>query len=480
MESIGNAAANLEASIGVPKQTAGLPSGMESLNNPAYLEPSIESPQKKTSSLLSLPRELRNIIWQHIPPQKGSKGNLKSSMSILRTCKQVYAEVEPIIYKNEALWFRLKQSYDRHSWIQVSNTRGAVWHLGTNIDEYSQAWINLPYYKLTGIKIEIEAPYSEFDVTYNNLGPLICLWKKSDIGFSDIRVVPLYFVVLEPFWRVRNVEKAKVHYTEALLKSDRKELPLDFFEKAMMLKVPFGDFDTQWDYCPLEWEEWDDKYVKKDLDQRFLRFQRFLDGDPSWEANMLRLERFSTWYTDTLSGKSKYLDEMERAWKESRCRRVDLDDLHIRHRMMMALNPMSAAIKVLRLHDKKVQDTMSREDFLLRFENRLENQLTLTRRASSYAHKVLEDLAPHTAKIYKLKAKWDREEWFKYYPDGIPVLRHPNINLRLFTQEMGTAYSKNASDDLKRRFGEEWDRVMRVADIHFRLKACFRGRTMVC
>jgi hypothetical protein len=69
--------------------------------------------------LAKLPAELRQIIWQNIGTQNES--GLKPSMGVLRTCRQLYGEVFPIMYNKEILCFKVAPRYQYRSWISVSN-----------------------------------------------------------------------------------------------------------------------------------------------------------------------------------------------------------------------------------------------------------------------------------------------------------------------------------------------------------------------
>ena len=62
-------------------------------------------------------------------------------------------------------------------------------------------------------------------------------------------------------------------------------------------------------------DQWDDKSLQDDQDQMFMDVDIELDMLPGITANMMRLERFSSWYTDGSGSESKYERELERILK---------------------------------------------------------------------------------------------------------------------------------------------------------------------
>jgi len=109
----------------------------------------------------------------------------------------------------------------------------------------------------------------------------------------------------------------------------------------MILKEPFG--------CYIAEGEWSDNSTQKSLDRNFLQFDNALDDLPGPTARMLRLERFSSWFEDGLHSKSKYLDELERAYHSNYCSSVNtLLSIYNNCSMAMAFNPLSATMQEMR------------------------------------------------------------------------------------------------------------------------------------
>ena len=62
-------------------------------------------------------------------------------------------------------------------------------------------------------------------------------------------------------------------------------------------------------------EEWDDWGIQEDLDDLSVDLDLELDVLPGKTANMMRLHRFTTWYTPRLGSDYKYVEEYERIIK---------------------------------------------------------------------------------------------------------------------------------------------------------------------
>lgn len=109
-------------------------------------------------NLIRLPRELRDMIWENVCPQDDELNpSSKNSLASLRTCRQIYTELSPKVYEKEVLLVRISPTYQIGSWLCFQNSRGAKWHVKDLEDARTRGFSNLPYKKLKGVKIEIEA-----------------------------------------------------------------------------------------------------------------------------------------------------------------------------------------------------------------------------------------------------------------------------------------------------------------------------------
>jgi hypothetical protein len=65
--------------------------------------------------------EVREEVRKNLRSQNG---NIKESVNILRTCRQLYHETFQHIYTPETLTFKISPIYDRKSWIGVTSSFG--------------------------------------------------------------------------------------------------------------------------------------------------------------------------------------------------------------------------------------------------------------------------------------------------------------------------------------------------------------------
>jgi hypothetical protein len=319
--------------------------------------------------LAQLPREVRDLIWEHFVPSYGQRTNL----GILRTCRQLYEEVAALVYQNEVLRFHISPTYQYQSWLLIVTRRGAELHLCDLQDATSRGFSSLPYTKLKGIRVEVEAPDS------TDPGQMICLWKKAvslvDLllqvdGLPDLEIhftnskpskwstdgiaqqsIPCdrnhkyyneydedFEAILQPFCRLRNVRSASVHVATTI--DDVGHL-LENAAAFMTLDKPFGCYRAE--------GGWSDDSTQTSLDKNFLQFDNALDDLPGPTARMLRLERFSSWFEDGLHSESKYLDELERAYHSNHYSSENiLFSIYGRCGMVLAFNPLSATMQEMR------------------------------------------------------------------------------------------------------------------------------------
>lgn len=105
-----------------------------------------------------------------------------------------------------------------------------------------------------------------------------------------------YRIVLTAFYRSCNVRNARVYLPENMA-CDDKIAYVAVMELALMLKDSTGALlDVKDPWC-LE-------NLQKSQDQLFMDLDRELDLLPGTTANMMRLERFSSWYSDGFGSNS--------------------------------------------------------------------------------------------------------------------------------------------------------------------------------
>lgn len=466
--------------------------------------------------LANLPAEVRAEVWENLRSQDD---NMKTPMSILRTCRQLYHEISHHIYPKEILTFKLSPIYDRKSWISVTSSFGTTM-LESSSHAKSLGFKDLPYHHLKGIEIQIEAPDPR------DPGQLFNLWSKArslvDLLLGERGRLPevaihllatssySWFldgnlqsssiphprgdyidagVILLELCRIRNC-KAEIHVPPALKGNATLDKYLEFFEFVIGLDKPFGTFfHKEGDGT------WADDATAECLDSNFVELHNALDELRGPTAAMMRLERFRDWYDDNcLGGASSYLGELERILKTSVGAEEEggngvVDDkvarIKWRHRLMVAFNPLSA---------KMQQFNAKREEFfglavngtqLMRcfegwsglsmwtqkqwerywlagqderrgweYENYKELDRTERKKIRKNEEKVKElEALRHGVPTQPEEDGWDREEWLKFYPRGIPLL---TAALFKFELSMGHLWSEDSPLAPRERF-KDWE-----------------------
>jgi hypothetical protein len=392
--------------------------------------------------LAQLPREVRDLIWEYFVPSEGQQTNL----GILQTCHQLYEEVSPLVYQNQVLQFHISPNYQYQSWLSIMTRQGAELHLRDLQDATSRGFLDLLYKKLEAIKIEIKAP------AWEDPGQIVCLWKKvTDLvdflsqvgGLPDVEVhlqdserakwstegkpqqcIPQYNLfpgydhyevdfeaILLPFCRLRNVPTASVHTTENIKGSGNL---IENYALTMMMEEPFGK--------ALDDSVWSDDYTQQCLDTIHFQFDDALDDLPGYTARMMRLDRFSSWYTDELHSESKYLRELERIY-HGKYFTPDNSKFKIEHRyrLMLTFNPMSGKmqeIQCLQTSCREHKPPYLWDESEWRSYRKLKLRLSTKYWAGAEYYSDTEDEAGGLCRM----DEWDRDAWHRYYVNGIPPL----------------------------------------------------------
>lgn len=344
-------------------------------------------------NLSRLPPEIRLQIWDHLswscnPIRSGATDlapstSSKPRLAFLQTSHWVHDEASQQLYKDLVLRFQVSPRHQYRSWLTVESNAGTSWHLQDLDDALSRGFGNLPYEKLKGIHVEIDAPCRR------DPGQIVCLWKKCrdlaglleqadralpnleihlkdstaakwcmdgqpqmSVAVDRVRRYPPrnsvidrwndqayiidedFMIALNAFYRLRNCQTAKVYLPEDMVCDG------DFaynMEAILIQKEAFGtwvDADDPWNDKVLQWEQ----------DQMFSDLDIELDILPGTTADMMRLERFSSWYMDGLGSDSKYEREFERIFKTRSNRSINskqLIKIKDRYAVMRALNPKS-------------------------------------------------------------------------------------------------------------------------------------------
>ena len=335
-----------------------------------------------------LPAEVRTIIWKHFSSQlhigrslPRKPNHLSRDQEILLTSRKIYAEVAaevPSGYNNNTIIISVRPEYRYKSWIKAKNTKGVQWDLEDLPDAISRGFCDLPWHNLN-VQIWIWAPHRK------DSAQIICLYKKVRAlveilrgakGFLSIWVVfghtknTSWFDEAQPqcsienvadllpwggeipgakwdyefifplFLQIRNVKMARMYSTE-IFGGKRENLIMGGrFMKAqriMRKTTPYGS--------RAEPDRYHGKLIKEHLDLLFMMVERILDLLPSETANMLRLDRFSSWYTDKLHGNSPYENELKKLLLDDVQGHDTLNTMNDRYRILRAHNPLSLAYR---------------------------------------------------------------------------------------------------------------------------------------
>jgi hypothetical protein len=459
----------------------------------------------------NLPAEVRAEVWENLRSQDDNK---KTSMNILSTCRQLYHEVFHHIYPKEILTFKLSPIYDQKSWISVTSSFGTTM-LESSSHAKSIGFKDLPYHHLKGIEIQIEAPdprdpgqlfnlwakaRSLVDLLLGERGrlPEVAIhllatspnswFSNGDLQSSISHPLGDYIdagVILLELCRIRNC-KAEIHLPPALKGNATLDKFLDFFRFVIGLDKPFGAFlHREGDGT------WADDATAECLDSNFIELHNALDELRGPTAAMMRLERFRDWYDDNrLGGTSSYLDELERILKTSVGEEEEgvIDDkvarIKWRHRLMVAFNPLSAKMQQFNAKREELFGcTINGAQIMRCFEGwsglsmwtqkqwerywlagqyrrrgwEYENYKKLDRaeqkKIRQNEEKVKAATLGHGVPTQPGEDGWDREEWFKFYPGGIPLL---SAALFKFELSMGHLWSEDLSLEPRERF-KDWE-----------------------
>ncbi|KAL8760300.1 MAG: hypothetical protein Q9199_000082 [Rusavskia elegans] len=404
-----------------------------------------------------LPRELRDQIWECLSVQR--------RFANFQTSRQIYTEATQAFYNVQILQFHISPEYQYKSWLTLETNFDAKWPprllvLQSLSRALQQGFDKLPFEKLKKIQINVGAPDTA------DPGQIICLHKKcvdlavllehAKHGLPDIEInlldsasanadwwdyrpktSMLYQldldlnnsetrndiqddqIVLYAFFHLRNARSAKI---------SGPEQPQDYFyenvAQSLEEKEPFGTYPDTGDF-------WGDENLQEDRDQLFMHLDLDLDLLPGPTANMMRLDRFSSWYTNAFGSESRYEKEYERiikTWTDYGLSSRRLWSLFRRFARMRASNP------------KSMERQYSRP-LLLEMLSRAESgQLDSIDEASVSAHElgIIDD-------------DWDQDAWHEAWPLGIPAFD---------TAEFGKAYCEG-HDYNRSTHGRKFDKRIR-------------------
>ncbi|KAL8748890.1 MAG: hypothetical protein Q9184_007032, partial [Pyrenodesmia sp. 2 TL-2023] len=270
--------------------------------------------------LASLPLELRDQVWAFL--------SIQSRLALLRTSRQLYTEGSPVFYKDVDLQFNIEPRYEYKSWLHVGSSFEARWALQSLGQAITRGFDQIRFERIREIRINIEAPNKD------DPGQLIYLQKKcmhlaelleraqhglphlelhlmtSETGewgsesepqssiapFGDAILTNDYEIVLHAFCRLRNARSANVCVPAGY---DKHHYFVEDLADSLTWKEPFGTI-----LSPQDPNTWNDEELEEETHDILMSLDLSLDLLPGHTANLMRLDRYSQWYTEKLGGDS--------------------------------------------------------------------------------------------------------------------------------------------------------------------------------
>ena len=363
-----------------------------------------------------LPRELRDSIWEHFVPQKDDPPH---HLGILRTCRQMNKEVSPYLYGNQVLQFDLSPTYEYGKWFEVSTELGAVWQLSSLEDALHRGFHLARFNNFRALRINIMAPndddpgqllclwkkfrqlielfnrssttdLSKIEVHFLEVGDGIWAWNEDEMQRSESLTTSPAFMTQGPK-HPAHLGDFEVIATQLFMLQHRAEISMNLCEcltevlsKRTLAKIKriFDDIivvtalplvkdhtldklddDRYWGTLSVEKralqyaQEFESAWLINRNFEHMLSFDWELDYTRGYTADMMRLERFSSWFDsqeDFVSGNSTYLKIIKQAFLKTRGLEGHTvrQEYKARYEILLALNPLSAPMQKARKYMK--------------------------------------------------------------------------------------------------------------------------------
>jgi hypothetical protein len=271
-------------------------------------------------TLSRFPREVRDLIWENFcfQQEKESTTTLPNTdLSILRTCKQIHDEVEPFVYGKEVLTFTLEPTYDAYSWFTMESRLGAYWNVANKEAAVMSGFRDIPYHKLSSVKIDVLAPNTadagQMINLHNKVSALTTLITESG------NTLPALEITLK-----NSAHGTWIHEDGTPQRSlpsdddsvDYKAIMYPFFRltaTTASIRTPHLSCSTP-HFLPLTQALTSctpDPHIETTINIIWSRYDGALDNLPGHTANMLRRERFACWFDGNLDGDSRYLSRLQ-------------------------------------------------------------------------------------------------------------------------------------------------------------------------
>ncbi|KAL8992347.1 MAG: hypothetical protein Q9169_007166, partial [Polycauliona sp. 2 TL-2023] len=232
------------------------------------------------------------------------------------------------------------------------------------------------------------------------------------------------FSIMHTFFRLRNARSASM-----TAPCERGIYPLVKWSKYLEGKKPFETLSGT------DYQSQEDLGTQQDMDEFYMQLDLDLDLLPGPTANMMRLERFSTWYTDKFQGKSNYEEEYRRIIMGLENTDVDLGirrvwSLFRRFACMRALNP----------------NGLERGYTFFQLVPMLTDHASLFGKITHAA-----DIIPKAIDLGLIGDGWDADAWLRAWPQGIPPFD---------SSECSAAFSEKCKSDVSEKYEADFERKL--------------------
>lgn len=314
-------------------------------------------------TLSRLPPEIRLQIWSHFSLKQTPYGpadlvpltSIEPRLALLLASRRIYDEVTEHLYKNVTLRFQIDPSYQHRSWLTVKSNIGISWHLQNVDDAVSRGFGALPYEKPKAIRINITAPDGR------DPGQIVCLWKKClDLGellgksFGGRRNIEILLENRKDLqWFQDGLPQMSVSATRNRCKCSPQDGQIDRPDKTFIQKDDirivltafqhlrnikeikicppqdkrrsFKDYTNHLENLLMQKEVFrtlvgppnsrNEPIFQQKRDDLSMNLDRELDFLPGETAEIMRSDRFGSWYSNGLGRKPSYEDELEKSLK---------------------------------------------------------------------------------------------------------------------------------------------------------------------
>ncbi|KAL8672040.1 MAG: hypothetical protein Q9168_003492 [Polycauliona sp. 1 TL-2023] len=250
-----------------------------------------------------------------------------------------------------------------------------------------------------------------------------------------------WYTILSTFSRLRNARSSIVMEE---IPEGRRQLKI---LKTLEEKSPFGSRVENKD-------TFDDVGTQRVMDELYMQLDLDLDLLPGPTANMMRLERFSSWYTDLFGGESEYERRYERLFTT-----VGKIEVDVRVRRMWSLFRRFACMRAL--NPKGLEHRYTINKIIKNLAKHISRSGTAKHAAEMIGDAIDEKL---------IMDEWSEDAWHDAWPEGIPPLD---------SGECSAAFSEEFTSDVSEKYEADFERKLLRWIEHDKMKgksSIYKGR----